>query len=196
MTYPIQSFSIPRPGGAAQRVCRIQHLQRPPPLIPCRRTERVVVQQPQHGRVVMDGRVVEGATAIGGARLRGGAPAEQHLRRLVGVDASLLAPPFQSLPPCPVPPALLPSVPLPGASRPALSLDGRKDVKLVRVSVAGKELAPAEYELTEKLLTVKDLPAGEGLREGIRRVWGGGGGGGVGCFKAELLERYTMLPNV
>ncbi|GLC52687.1 hypothetical protein PLESTB_000657300 [Pleodorina starrii] len=48
-----------------------------------------------------------------------------------------------------------------GASRPALPLDGRKDVKLVRVSVGGTQLSAGQYELSEKLLTLKDLPAGE-----------------------------------
>ncbi|BDA49167.1 Aminopeptidase N [Coccomyxa sp. Obi] len=46
-------------------------------------------------------------------------------------------------------------------SPPSLELDGRKDIKLVTVKVAGKELQPSEYELTDKKLTLSTLPAGE-----------------------------------
>ncbi len=38
---------------------------------------------------------------------------------------------------------------------------GRKDIKLVAVKVAGKELQSSEYELTDKKLTLSKLPAGE-----------------------------------
>lgn len=38
---------------------------------------------------------------------------------------------------------------------------GRKDIKLVTVKVAGKELQSSEYELTDKKLTLSSLPAGE-----------------------------------
>ncbi len=38
---------------------------------------------------------------------------------------------------------------------------GRKDIKLVAVKVAGKELQPSEYEITEKKLTLSKLPKGE-----------------------------------
>ncbi|GLI71085.1 hypothetical protein VaNZ11_016002 [Volvox africanus] len=48
-----------------------------------------------------------------------------------------------------------------GASRPALKLDGRKDAKLVRVAVAGNELAEGQYTATEKQLTLNNLPPGE-----------------------------------
>ncbi|PNW83979.1 hypothetical protein CHLRE_04g213251v5 [Chlamydomonas reinhardtii] len=48
-----------------------------------------------------------------------------------------------------------------GAARPALTLDGRKDVKLVSVTVAGKKLEAGEYELTEKTLSLSGLPEGE-----------------------------------
>ncbi|KAK9918305.1 hypothetical protein WJX75_003036 [Coccomyxa subellipsoidea] len=44
---------------------------------------------------------------------------------------------------------------------PILELDGRKDIKLLTVKVAGKELQPSEYDLTEKLLTLSKLPKGE-----------------------------------
>ncbi|EIE24754.1 aminopeptidase N, partial [Coccomyxa subellipsoidea C-169] len=47
------------------------------------------------------------------------------------------------------------------AAPPSLELDGRKDIKLVAVKVAGKELQPSEYEIAEKKLTLSKLPKGE-----------------------------------
>lgn len=73
------------------------------------------------------------------------------------------------------PPQTTPSPALsPGAARPSLRLDGRKDVKLVRVAVGGAELAAGSgaYEVTDKELTLHNLPAGgvgeEEEREGQR----------------------------
>lgn len=43
----------------------------------------------------------------------------------------------------------------------AVMVAGRKDIKLLTVKVAGKELQPSEYDLTEKLLTLSKLPKGE-----------------------------------
>ncbi|EFJ47753.1 hypothetical protein VOLCADRAFT_81369 [Volvox carteri f. nagariensis] len=48
-----------------------------------------------------------------------------------------------------------------GSSPPPLQLDGRKDVKLVSVRVAGTELSTGQYTLTEKQLTLNHLPPGE-----------------------------------
>ncbi|KAG2426656.1 hypothetical protein HXX76_012967 [Chlamydomonas incerta] len=48
-----------------------------------------------------------------------------------------------------------------GSARPPLTLDGRKDVKLVAVAVAGKKLEAGAYELTEKSLKLSGLPEGE-----------------------------------
>ena len=38
---------------------------------------------------------------------------------------------------------------------------GRKDIKLVTIKVAGKEVQSSEYELTDNKLTLTSLPAGE-----------------------------------
>ncbi|KAG2426781.1 hypothetical protein HXX76_012837 [Chlamydomonas incerta] len=48
-----------------------------------------------------------------------------------------------------------------GAVPPPLVLDGRKDVKLVSVAVAGKKLEAGAYELSEKTLTLGGLPQGK-----------------------------------
>ncbi|KAK9846623.1 hypothetical protein WJX81_007796 [Elliptochloris bilobata] len=47
-----------------------------------------------------------------------------------------------------------------GEAPPPLPLDGRKDVKLVAVKVAGEALAADSYELTDKKLTLSGLPKG------------------------------------
>ncbi len=78
------------------------------------------------------------------------------------------------LPPGPDPPPTTSSPTFtPGAARPSLRLDGRKDVKLVRVAVAGVELAAGSgaYDVTDKELTLHNLPAG-GVVGGGR--WGRG----------------------
>jgi len=46
-------------------------------------------------------------------------------------------------------------------SPPPLVLNGRKDLKLVSVKVNGADVASDKYEVTEKTLTLKELPAGE-----------------------------------
>ncbi|GFR41652.1 hypothetical protein Agub_g2389 [Astrephomene gubernaculifera] len=48
-----------------------------------------------------------------------------------------------------------------GTSRPALQLDGRKDIVLVSVAVGGQQLGQDQYLLTEKALTIANLPEGE-----------------------------------
>ncbi|GMH38910.1 hypothetical protein BSKO_06808 [Bryopsis sp. KO-2023] len=48
-----------------------------------------------------------------------------------------------------------------GTTPPPLVLDGRNDVSLVSVKVAGTELAKDKYTVTPKLLTIEGLPAGE-----------------------------------
>lgn len=59
--------------------------------------------------------------------------------------------------PSPLPPPLATT----GAAPPPLVLDGRKDVKLVSVAVAGRKLEAGEYQLTDKTLTLSGLPEGE-----------------------------------
>lgn len=44
---------------------------------------------------------------------------------------------------------------------PALALDGRKDIKLVSVSLAGKQLSSGQYQVTDKHLVIETLPKGD-----------------------------------
>ncbi|KAL3133720.1 hypothetical protein ABBQ32_008210 [Trebouxia sp. C0010 RCD-2024] len=45
-------------------------------------------------------------------------------------------------------------------SPPSLALDGRKDIKLVSVKVAGKQLSSGQYQVTDKHLVIEALPSG------------------------------------